>query len=361
MSSAPICIGLIFGGASGEHAVSIRSAATVAAGLRSGANQQRYTLRCFYIDRQGRWWPPLIATTVLEQQREPELAEVAFEPRGFRGLPQGALEVDVWFPVLHGPNGEDGTIQGLLTLMQVPFVGSGVLGSAVGMDKLAMKAAFAAAGLPQVPYAAVAAADLRDPNGIEVLLDRLEAELGFPCFIKPANLGSSVGISKATDREALLAGLQMAAALDPRIVVEQGVEARELECAVKGGGRSPLQASVLGEICFDADWYDYETKYTDGKSHTVIPALVPPEISDRARSMAIQACQAVAAMGLARVDFFYNAISGDLWLNEINTLPGFTSQSMYPMLWAASGSGLDTLLHELVQVAREWHQGDVSV
>ncbi|MEB3184771.1 MAG: D-alanine--D-alanine ligase family protein, partial [Cyanobacteriota bacterium] len=289
---------------------------------------------------------------------------------GFSGFPAGALEVEVWLPVLHGPNGEDGTIQGLFTLMRVPYVGSGVLGSAVGMDKLAMKAAFAAAGLAQVAYAAVEAAELQAaPSAV---LERLERQLGYPCFVKPANLGSSVGISKARNREQLLAGLQAAAALDPRIVVEQGVQARELECAVRGGGGRPLQASVLGEICFDADWYDYDTKYSEGRSHTVIPAVVPPPIAERARAMALAACRAVGAMGLARVDFFYSphppapaepdggdASSGEgggtLWLNEINTFPGFTSQSMYPMLWAASGVSLHTLVRELIEGAREWH------
>jgi D-alanine-D-alanine ligase len=241
--------------------------------------------------------------------------------------------------------------------MQRPFVGSGVLGSAVGMDKLAMKAAFAAVGLPQVPYAAVDGAEVRCGGAaLEGLVQRLESQLGYPCFIKPANLGSSVGISKATQASELRSGLQLAAGLDTRIVVEQGVVARELECAVRGGGARALQASVLGEICFDADWYDYETKYSDGLSHTVIPARVPEAIAERARAMALEAVQAVAAQGLARVDFFYAEASGELWVNEINTLPGFTSLSMYPMLWAASGVELETLLHELVQGAQEWAQ-----
>ncbi|MBM5803433.1 MAG: D-alanine--D-alanine ligase [Cyanobacteria bacterium K_DeepCast_35m_m2_155] len=359
----PIRVGLIFGGDSGEHAVSIRSAATVATGLRSGANAQRYQLSPVYIDQQGRWWGEPLASAVLEQATPASTAQLAAANSdhlsslagGFAGFPPGALEVEVWFPVLHGPNGEDGTIQGLFTLMRRPFVGSGVLGSAVGMDKLAMKAAFAAAALPQVPYGAVDAAELADPERCAELLQRLEQKLGYPCFIKPANLGSSVGISKATTRSELLAGLKLAADLDPRIVVEQGVKARELECAIKGGGARALRASVLGEICFDADWYDYDTKYSDGKSHTVIPAVVPETISSRARAMAIQACQAVGATGLARVDFFYEEDSGALWLNEINTLPGFTSLSMYPMLWAASGIDLETLLHELLEGAREWH------
>ncbi|MGB5136122.1 MAG: D-alanine--D-alanine ligase family protein [Prochlorococcaceae cyanobacterium] len=362
--AAPVHVGLVFGGASGEHAISIRSAATVHQGLRQAANAQRYVVHCYYIDPEGRWWGPELADAVLGQgapasaeQLQQALGHPTAPPAGpgFRALPAGALEMDVWFPVLHGPNGEDGTIQGLFTLMRVPFVGSGVLGSAVGMDKQAMKAAFAAAGLPQVPYACVSASEMDPEPGGEplALLDRLERQLGYPCFVKPANLGSSVGISKATDRAELLAGLRAAAALDPRIVVEQGVTARELECAVKGGGAAPLQASVLGEICFDADWYDYDTKYSEGRSHTVIPAVVPEAVAERARAMAIQACEAVNAQGLARVDFFYDEASGQLWLNEINTLPGFTSQSMYPMLWLASGVALDALVHELVQAAGE--------
>ena len=358
MAAAPTHLGLVFGGASGEHAVSIRSANTVAGALRRGANAERYRLSCFYIDRQGHWWPPAVAEMVLAKGSPASAEDLPAAPLrpGFQGFPEGALDVQVWVPVLHGPNGEDGTIQGLFSLMQVPFVGSGVLGSAVGMDKQAMKAAFAAAGLPQVPYACVDAEDLEHDR--EALLNRLEQQLGYPCFIKPANLGSSVGISKATNRRELLAGLQLAASHDPRLVVEQGVSARELECAVLG--RRSMQASVLGEICFDADWYDYDTKYSEGKSHTVIPAQVPTELSERARAMAIAACRAVAAEGLARVDFFYSEASGELWLNEINTLPGFTSQSMYPMLWEASGLPLEELVHQLVQLAQESPQTAVS-
>jgi D-alanine-D-alanine ligase len=363
--SDTIHVGVVFGGASGEHAVSIRSAQTVVAGLRGGENGHRYRLSCFYIDQRGSWWPPQVAETVLIQGSplNPEQDGGSQKPsdppghdrRGFQGFPDGALDVEVWFPVLHGPNGEDGTIQGLFTLMGVPFVGSGVLGSAVGMDKQAMKAAFAAAGLPQVPYACVEAGedlDPQDPSRTEVLLQRLESTLGYPCFVKPANMGSSVGISKASDRDSLLSGLQAAAAFDPRLVVERGVVARELECAVLGSGR--LRASVVGEICFDSDWYDYKTKYTSGLSHTQIPARIPETVSEQARTMAIQAAQAVAASSLARVDFFYSeADGGQLWLNEINTLPGFTSQSMYPMLWEASGLSLQDLVHALVQGARE--------
>ncbi|MEB3202340.1 MAG: D-alanine--D-alanine ligase, partial [Synechococcus sp.] len=227
---------------------------------------------------------------------------------------------------------------------------------------------FAVAGLPQLPYECVASADLDEarPELVEAVLDRLERRLGYPCFVKPANMGSSVGITRATDRTTLLGGLREAARLDPRLVVEQGVKARELECAVLGGTGpgDPLRASVLGEIRFDAEWYDYDTKYSEGTSQTLIPAPVPAEVSERARTMATAACSAVGARGLARVDFFFREAepgrqdegSGDLWINEINTIPGFTNQSMYPMLWAASGMPLPQLVGELIEGAREWHQ-----
>lgn len=337
-------VGLIFGGASGEHDVSIRSAATVAEGLASGANKERYRVQHVYIDRQGRWWGDATARQVLSSGQA--LADDGSRP-GFSGFPDGCLEVEIWYPVLHGPNGEDGTIQGLFSLMQRPFVGSGVLGSAVGMDKLAMKAAFSAAGLPQGPYRPVLASELVSNSQ---LLEELETQLGYPCFIKPANLGSSVGISKATNRSELQAGLDLAASHDSRLLVEKGLQVRELECAVLGGQH--LKASVLGEVSFDADWYDYETKYSSGLSSTQIPADLPEAISSRAQLLAIEAVQAVGASGLSRVDFFYEEASGSLLINEINTLPGFTSQSMYPMLWNASGVPLEELVHQLLELAQ---------
>ena len=337
-------VGLIFGGASGEHDVSIRSAATVAEGLASGANKERYRVQHVYIDRQGRWWGDATARQVLSSGQA--LADDGSRP-GFSGFPDGCLEVEIWYPVLHGPNGEDGTIQGLFSLMQRPFVGSGVLGSAVGMDKLAMKAAFSAAGLPQGPYRPVLASELGSNSQ---LLEELETQLGYPCFIKPANLGSSVGISKATNRSELQAGLDLAASHDSRLLVEKGLQVRELECAVLGGQH--LKASVLGEVSFDADWYDYETKYSSGLSSTQIPAELPKAISSRAQQLAIEAVQAVGASGLSRVDFFYEEASGSLLINEINTLPGFTSQSMYPMLWKASGVPLEELVHQLLELAQ---------
>ena len=350
MESRPTTIGLVFGGYSGEHEVSIRSATTVIHGLRSGENSQRYRVIPFYIDQEGRWWGEAFATRVLASQKPIEPPH-SIETKGLRELPEGSETVQVWYPVLHGPNGEDGTVQGLFQLMRQPFVGAGVLGSAVSMDKLAMKAAFAGAGLSQVPYVGLHASELNDSARREGVLDRIEADLQYPCFVKPANLGSSVGISKVRNRDELETGLDHAAQLDPRLVVEQGVDARELECAVLG--RDQLRSSVVGEVRFDADWYDYTTKYTAGLSTTVIPAELPEGVAERVQQQALEACAALGVVGMARVDFFYDNTSHQLWINEINTLPGFTSQSMYPMLWEASGVTLDQLVHKLVQSAGE--------
>ena len=350
MESRPTTIGLVFGGFSGEHEVSIRSAATVIHGLRSGENSRRYRVIPFYIDQEGRWWEETVANRVLASQKPIDHSD-PLNAKGFRGLPDGSETVQVWYPVLHGPNGEDGTVQGLFKLMRQPFVGAGVLGSAVSMDKLAMKAAFTGAGLSQVPYVGLNASDLNDSAWREGVLDRIEADLQYPCFVKPANLGSSVGISKVRNRDELETGLDHAAQLDPRLVVEQGVDARELECAVLG--RDQLRSSVVGEVRFDADWYDYTTKYTAGLSTTVIPAELPEGVAERVQQQALEACAALGVVGMARVDFFYDNTSHQLWINEINTLPGFTSQSMYPMLWEASGVTLDQLVHKLVQSAGE--------
>ena len=258
----------------------------------------------------------------------------------------------MWFPVLHGPNGEDGTIQGLLTLMQVPFVGSGVLGSAVGMDKIAMKMAFAQAGLPQVKYKAVERSQIwSNPCIFPKLCDDIEAGLGYPCFVKPANLGSSVGIAKARSHSELEAALDSAASYDRRIVIEAGVTARELECAVLGNDNP--KASVVGEITFDSDFYDYETKYTEGRSQIHIPASLPEKVIKQIQEMAIQAFKTVDASGLARVDFFYVEETQAIYLNEINTLPGFTKFSMYPQLWQATGISFEQLVDKLIQLALE--------
>ncbi|MGB3308893.1 MAG: D-alanine--D-alanine ligase family protein [Nodosilinea sp.] len=350
---AAVTVGLVFGGCSGEHEVSIRSAVAIAHALASGPNADKYTVLPVYIGKDGVWQAGPEAEAVLTAGVPPqESASPAASPRLRVPRFEQIDAIDIWFPVLHGPNGEDGTVQGLFTLMQQPYVGSGVLGSAVGLDKLAMKTAFAQAGLPQVKYLAVSRAEVwSNPCIFPKLCDRIETELGYPCFVKPANLGSSVGIAKATTRKELEAALDSAASYDRRIIVETGVVAREVECAVLGNDNP--RASVLGEITFQSDFYDYDTKYTSGQSQHTIPAQVPEDIARRIREMAVTAFQAVDAAGISRVDFFYVEATGEILINEINTLPGFTATSMYPMMWAASGVSFADLVNTLIELGFE--------
>ncbi|MBO0351971.1 D-alanine--D-alanine ligase, partial [Phormidium pseudopriestleyi FRX01] len=241
-----------------------------------------------------------------------------------------------------------------LTLMQVPFVGTGVMGSAVGMDKLAMKTAFSRVDLPQVKYMAVTRSQVwSNPCVFPKLCDEIEANLGYPCFVKPANLGSSVGISKVRSRSELEAALDSAASYDRRLIVEAGVVAREVECAVLGNDNS--KASVVGEITYESDFYDYETKYTDGKASLFIPADLPEAVAAQVQEMAIRAFEAVDGAGLSRVDFFYVEATGEIFINEINTLPGFTALSMYPQLWAKTGVSFTELVDRLIELAIERH------
>ncbi|BAZ49177.1 D-alanyl-alanine synthetase A [Nostoc sp. NIES-4103] len=360
-------VGLLFGGRSGEHEVSISSARAIALALSAEQNASKYEILPFYIQKDGRWLAGDVPQQVLgsgighlesqnstPQEQNHLVSNPQTQTLNRWQSPSQVAEVDVWFPILHGPNGEDGTIQGLLTLMQVPFVGSGVLGSAMGMDKIAMKMAFEQAGLPQVKYKALTRAQVwSNPCVFPKLCDEIEATLGYPCFVKPANLGSSVGIAKVRSRQELEAALDNAAGYDRRIIVEAGVVAREVECAVLGNEQA--QASVVGEITFDSDFYDYETKYTQGKADLVIPAAIPDAVSRQIQDMALQAFAAVDAAGLARVDFFYVEATGEILINEINTLPGFTATSMYPQLWAHSGISFPELVDRLIQLALERH------
>jgi D-alanine-D-alanine ligase len=344
-------VGLLFGGNSGEHEVSINSAKAIFAALQEGENATKYEVKPFYIEKNGIWQRPQIAQEVLSSGQVYQ----SDTPQNKWQFPPEVSEIEVWFPILHGPNGEDGTIQGLLTLMQVPFVGSGVLGSAVGMDKIAMKSAFAQVGLPQVKYMAVTRGQIwSNPCVFPKLCDEIEANLGYPCFIKPANLGSSVGISKAKNRNELEQALDEAAKYDSRIIVEAGVVAREVECAVLGN-ENP-RASVIGEITFESDFYDYETKYTDGKSQMIIPAELPDNVVREIQEMSVKAFTTLNCSGLSRVDFFYVESTGEILINEVNTLPGFTKFSMYPQLWAATGISFPNLVDQLIQMARETYQ-----
>jgi D-alanine-D-alanine ligase len=348
-------VGLLFGGRSGEHEVSIVSAGAIFRGLK--ANIEKYDILPVYIQKNGQWQAGELAQRVLDSQQPIDRAEATLNPWQF---PPHVAEVDVWFPILHGPNGEDGSVQGLLQLMRKPHVGSGVLGSAVGMDKIAMKMAFAQAGIPQVKYLAVTRSQVySNPCVFPKLCDQIEQELDYPCFVKPANLGSSVGIRKCRTRAELEAALDSAASYDRRIIVEAGIIAREVECAVLGNDTP--KASVIGEICFDSDFYDYETKYTDGRARLIIPAALPAAVVQRIQELSIQAFQAIDAAGLSRVDFFYVESTGEVLINEINTLPGFTALSMYPQLWQASGVDFAELVDRLVQLALERCAGAESV
>jgi D-alanine-D-alanine ligase len=375
-------VGLLFGGCSGEHEVSISSARAIAKALSADQNLDKYELLPVYIQKDGFWQSGEVAQQVLESGKALQLkgenevylpsstpttdaqaltkqTETLPSTTGFSKLKQASQntswsEVDVWFPILHGPNGEDGTVQGLLKLMQVPFVGSGVLGSAMGMDKIAMKMAFAHAGLPQVNYMAVNRSQIwSSPCVFPKLCDQIEQTLGYPCFVKPANLGSSVGIAKVRSRSELEAALDNAASYDRRLIVEAGVVAREVECAVLGNDQP--KASVVGEITYESDFYDYETKYTEGQAGLLIPAPLPDAVTTQIQEMSLQAFAAVDAAGLARVDFFYVEATGEVFINEINTLPGFTATSMYPQLWAVTGVPFPELVDQLIKLAVERH------
>ena len=368
-------IGLLFGGCSGEHEVSITSARAIASALKQAENVNKYEIVPVYIDKNGNWHHSNTARQVLTSGTALQLSsasETATSSNdGDNNLPivaslnsltQGEenlvySEIDVWFPILHGPNGEDGTIQGLLRLMKVPFVGSGVLGSALGMDKIAMKMAFAQAGLPQVKYVGVNRSQIySSPCIFPKLCDEIEATIDYPCFVKPANLGSSVGIAKVRSRDELEAGLDNAASYDRRVIVEAGVTAREIECAVLGNDNP--KASVTGEISFDSDFYDYETKYSEGLAQLHIPANIPDAIASEIQEMSLKAFAAVDAAGLARVDFFYVEATGEIFINEINTLPGFTSTSMYPQLWEKTGVSFPQLVNKLIELAVERHSSN---
>jgi D-alanine-D-alanine ligase len=353
-----IRVAVLFGGESEEHDVSLRSAQTVINALEG----DRYETVQIGISREGRWithGDPMARLTAhsplfaLDPGTAPATREIATaNERHQTGLPADIAEsIDVVFPVLHGPRGEDGTVQGLLELAGVPYVGSGVLGSALAMDKAMAKTVLAQHGIRQAPWLLAARRDWQhDPVGVAT---KIADELGFPCFTKPANMGSSVGVSKISDPSQLAPAMDAASRLDRRIVVEKGINARELEISVLGND-DPI-ASCLGEIVPANEFYDYEAKYIDERSELIIPADVPAAIESEAQRMAIEAFGALDLAGLARVDFLLDRVSGELYLNEVNTLPGFTSISMYPMLWEASGLSNRDLVQRLVELAVERH------
>ena len=349
-----IRVAVLFGGQSEEHDVSLRSARTVIGAL----DPERYDVVRIGITRAGQWLTEgdplaaLIAASPMFALMDGGRA-TAPDPTGAPGalavpaLVAGA--VDVVFPVLHGPMGEDGTIQGLFELLGVPYVGSGVLGSAVAMDKIAAKMVLEQQAVPQARWRWFTRAEAERRGA--ALLDDIAADLGFPLFVKPANLGSSVGIVKARDREQLTAAVGEALRHDRRIVVEEGIDARELEMSVLGND-DPI-ASVAGEIIPGGDFYDYAAKYLDDTSRVEIPAQIDAQTLATVQRIAIDAYRALDLAGLARVDFFLERGTGRLLLNEVNTLPGFTSISMYPKLWEATGLPIERLVERLIELALE--------
>lgn len=331
---------VLAGGQSGEHEVSISSARSVLQALP----KDRFDVTSIVISREGRWLTASDSQRALESGSAPSGGDLVLHQA------QAAEGFDVVFPILHGPNGEDGTVQGMLKLAGIPCVGSGVLGSAVCMDKVMTKMVLASHGIPQVAYRLVTRAEFASTP--QEVIGRLTS-LGFPAFVKPANLGSSVGISKAKNETELRHALQLAFELDRRVIVEAVASKKPREIEVGILGNDDPQASPVGELTFDSEFYDYETKYTEGKAAMHVPANLPAEIAGRARALAIEAFRVLDCAGLARVDFFYVESSGELFLNEVNTMPGFTKTSMYPELWRAAGMNYADLVSRLVELAQE--------
>lgn len=359
-----IRIGLIFGGRSGEHEVSLASATSVMANL----DKDKYDVVPIGITKGGAWLlgvdPPRLQAAEQNVGHEEALEQstavtLTGDPSLRRLIPvhsnqqlgaEGAL--DVVFPILHGTYGEDGALQGLLEMANVPYVGCGVLGSALGMDKEKMKMIFSSVGLSVVDSLTYRRNEWeRSPEDI---MDAVEQRFGYPCFVKPVNLGSSVGVNKAHNRDELAHATRVAAEYDRKIIIERGINCRELECSVLGNDE-PI-ASVVGEIIANNEFYDYNAKYIDGKSQAIIPATIPQATAEQVRRWSVQAFIALDLSGLSRVDFFLEKETGKVYINEVNTIPGFTHISMYPKLWEASGLSYTQLLDRLIELAIERHE-----
>jgi D-alanine-D-alanine ligase len=343
--SKKISVALIFGGRSAEHEISLISATAVHKNL----DKERFEARSIYITREGLWkWVDAPSTDVGSFERGRASSFLPWEAGA--GVPGHGI--DIYFPVLHGPFGEDGTIQGLLDMAGVPYVGAGVAGSALGMDKALAKSVLRDHGLPVVPFLVVRESELKEDG--PKLLRRIRRSLPLPLFVKPANLGSSVGITKVKDPDALPAAIETALRYDPTVLIEKGISGRELEVSVLGN-EAP-EASLPGEVIPSREFYDYRDKYIDGKTAFVIPAVLGPRILARTRELAISAFRALACSGMARVDLFLEKGTNRLYINELNTIPGFTEISMYPKLWAASGLPFPRLLERLVELGFERHR-----
>ncbi len=352
-----IRVGIIFGGRSGEHEVSLMSARSVLKAI----NKDKYDVTLIGITKSGKWIAGDDPMRALESGGEAPEAALLGEPQhralmqvsdraGGRAITLSSIvELDVIFPLLHGTFGEDGTVQGLLELADLPYVGAGVVGSAVGMDKGVFKAVMQAAGIPIPKYIVALRSEIE--ADAQAVAAKAETQFGYPMFTKPANLGSSVGIVKAHNRSELPAALRESARWDRRVLVEQGINAREIEISVLGND-DPI-ASAPGEIVPEREFYDYVAKYVDEHSQLLIPAPIDEATARRAAQLAITAFKAIDAAGMARVDFLLDKDNGELYLNELNTIPGFTQISMYPKLWEASGIGYSELIDRLIELALE--------
>ncbi len=362
MNTSKLRVGVIFGGRSGEHEVSLVSATSVIEAL----DKDKYEVVPIGITQEGRWISSDESLRLLKSgqgiEHEPDRLLLPDPTKQFlASLNESAhreLKLDVIFPVVHGSYGEDGTLQGLLELANIPYVGAGVLASSVGMDKIVQKQLHSQAGLPVVKYAWFLSSECKaNPKKV---LAAVETTLKYPVFVKPSNAGSSVGISKSHNKKELLDALTLAAQFDRKIIVEQGIKnVREIEVSVLGNDK-PV-ASVPGEIIPSNEFYDYDAKYVDGKSVAVIPARLPKNIVKQIQQLAVKAFTTLDGAGMARVDFFVVKKMNKIYLNEINTIPGFTSISMYPKLWEASGLSYSALLDRLIQLALERHAGKNSL
>lgn len=346
-------LGLLYGGKSAEHKVSMRTAMAVIKAL----DLTKFDIFPIYITEQGQWikGPQLLApvesVNELAFSQAEENAAGVLSPNLFTVEIDGEnAQLDVIFPLLHGPNGEDGTVQGLLELLNLPYVGNGVLASSAGMDKVVMKNIFAQAGLAQVDYVWFVRKEWEKDK--ELAYKKVEEALGYPCFVKPANLGSSVGISKCNNREELEKAFQDAFQFDRKIIVEQGVTAREIEIAVLGNDEPAC--SIAGEIVPKASFYDYEAKYEDNSTGLIIPADITEAQFAEMKELAIKSFKALDCSGLVRADFFLTQ-AGEWLINEVNTMPGFTPVSMFPLLWNETGVDYPQLIEKLVQLAQERH------
>ena len=344
-------VGLIFGGKSNEHFVSITSAQAIFRALNSKQNKKFFNLKTFYISREGKWFSHERSILILKNKlniKELEIEEI-YKPKNLIEI-LNVKEIDVWFPILHGFNGEDGTIQGLLKFTQKPFISSGILGSAICMDKITSKLLFANLKIPQVNYLPLQNYDPNNTNELQNIIKKVNAKLNFPLFIKPSNSGSSLGISKINNIKELPIALKKAWEIDKRIIIEEGLNVRELECGIIG--KNNLHPSEVGEVECKSEWYDYESKY-ELENKLTIPALIDKNIRDQIQTFAIEGCKALNVEVFARVDFFLEKGTNKIYLNEINTIPGFTDKSMFPLLWKPLGLDIDQLVAKLINIVIE--------